>query len=76
MIYIRTMNIAPNRPDRAETGNYMVTYMEYVGVKQNLCRRTIRNGCLFLWILARKGDFYYAEQILTTEQVSFVMMDF
>ena len=33
MIYIRTMNIAPNRPDRAETGKYMVTYMEYVGVK-------------------------------------------
>lgn len=37
MIYIRTMNIAPNRLDRAETGKYMVTYMvtymEYVGVK-------------------------------------------
>ena len=49
MIYIRTMNIAPNRLDRAETGKYMVTYMEYVGVKQNLCKRTIRNGCLFLW---------------------------
>lgn len=33
MIYIRTMNIAPNRLDRAETAKYMVTYMEYVGVK-------------------------------------------
>ena len=30
MIYIRTMNIAPNRLDRAKTGKYMVTYMEYV----------------------------------------------
>ena len=33
MIYIRTMNIVPNRLDRAETGKYMVTYMDYVGVK-------------------------------------------
>lgn len=33
MIYIRTLNIAPNRLDRAETGKYMVIYMEYVGVK-------------------------------------------
>lgn len=33
MIYIRTMNIAPNRLDRAETEKNMVTYMEYVGVK-------------------------------------------
>ena len=30
----------------------------------------------FFFFLARKGDFYYAEQILTTERVSFFMMDF
>ena len=58
MIYIRTMNIVPNRLDRAETGKYMVTYMEYVGVKLNLCRRTIRNGCLFVLMMRRCSNWH------------------
>lgn len=39
MIYIRTMNIAPNRLDRAETGEYMVAML--LEGMQNIERRRV-----------------------------------